>query len=134
MSHHLTIKRTLALSCLLALALSLSACSSQKHNESEPSASPSVDTFVEGIANPDLPQYPPAMDTYDEEGAKAVAEYFLRLSLYGIATDNWDDYNALSQPTCGFCNSYRDKIMKIGRIFPAALCQRWKYKMPLHGK
>ncbi|MBR5950538.1 MAG: hypothetical protein IKZ87_03795, partial [Actinomycetaceae bacterium] len=66
-------------------------------------------TATEGIENPELPERPAEMDNYDEDGAMAAAEYFLRLSLYGIATDNWEDYTALCQATCGFCNSYRDK-------------------------
>ena len=99
----------LALICTLALIPFLSGCSSQENAKAKPDVLTSNDTFTEGIENPELPERPAAMDNYDEEGAKATAEYFLRLSLYGVATDNWDEYNALCQPTCGFCNSYRDK-------------------------
>ena len=113
MTHHLTTRRTLALSCAFTLALSLSACSSQTSSNPtpSPSASPTESfaiTATEGIENPDLPERPAEMDNDDKYGAAATAEYFLQLSLYGITTDNWDDYNALSLPTCGFCNSYRD--------------------------
>lgn len=116
MTHHLTTRQMLmplSLVCTLALILSLSACSSKTNSAPTPSPSASpADSFaianIEGIENPELPERPVEMDTYDNYGAAATAEYFLRLSLYGIATDNWDDYNALSVPTCGFCNSYRD--------------------------
>ncbi|MBR6460074.1 MAG: hypothetical protein IKS49_08020 [Actinomycetaceae bacterium] len=117
MTHHLTTRRTLALSCAFTLALSLSACSSQTSSNPtpSPSASPTESfaiTATEGIENPDLPERPAEMDNDDKYGAAATAEYFLRLSLYGSATDNWDDYNALSAPDCEFCTSFRDNAHK----------------------
>lgn len=111
MSHLLTLRKMLApffLVCTLALMLSLSACSSQESSKAKPDALASNDTFTEGIENPELPERPAAMDNYDKDGAIAAAEYFLRLSLYGVATDNWDDYDALSAPTCEFCTSYHN--------------------------
>lgn len=116
MSHHLTTQRLLALLslvCALACMLSLSACSSQTSEGVTPSPSASSSdsfaiTATEGIENPDLPERPAEMDNYDEDGAIAAAEYFLRLSLYGVATDNWEDYDAMSAPNCEFCTSYRN--------------------------
>lgn len=117
MTHQFTTQRIhvfASFTCILVLLFSLSACSSQSKSKPTSSASASsaesfAITATEGIENPELPERPAEMDTYDENGAIAAAEYFLRLSLYGVATDNWDDYNALSLPNCGFCNSYRDK-------------------------
>ncbi|MBR5950526.1 MAG: hypothetical protein IKZ87_03735, partial [Actinomycetaceae bacterium] len=69
-------------------------------------------TATEGIENPELPERPAEMDNYDEDGAMAAAEYFLRLSLYGFATGDWEYYDALSASDCGFCQSYRDNCEK----------------------
>ena len=51
------------------------------------------------------PERPAAMDVVDEEGAAAVAAYFLELYPYVYATGDLEEWKALSHPECIFCAS-----------------------------
>lgn len=51
------------------------------------------------------PERPTAMDVVDEEGAAAVAAYFLELYPYVYATGDLEEWKALSHPECIFCAS-----------------------------
>lgn len=116
-------KGAAAAALAMLLASSLGGCSSQSQSQGNaaPSASASVSASASGeggsgstgepeateIETPELPKRPAAMDRDDEEGAIAAAEHFLRLSLYGAATGDWAEYDAMSMDTCTFCENYK---------------------------
>ena len=124
MTPHLSLTKGAAAAALaMLLASSLGGCSSQSQSQGNaaPSASASVSASASGeggsgstgepeaaeIETPELPKRPAAMDRDDEEGAIAAAEHFLRLSLYGAATGDWAEYDAMSMDTCTFCENYK---------------------------
>lgn len=51
------------------------------------------------------PTRPAAMERDDIEGAKAAAEYFLKLYPYVYVTGDLEDWSDISHPDCQFCES-----------------------------
>lgn len=97
MSHRLT--RGLGVALAVSALCSLTACATDEASVPSSSASDSAASIVAPIP-------PAAMSDSGEAGAVAAAEYFLRLSLYGAATGDWSEYDAMSGDTCEFCKSY----------------------------
>ena len=59
------------------------------------------------------PERPAGMDENTPEGAIATGEYFLSLYPYMHATGDLSDWQAMSTPDCGFCNSVITKVTKL---------------------
>lgn len=98
MSHHLT--RGLGVALAVSALCSLTACATDEASVPSSSASGSAASIV-------APTPPAAMSDSGEAGAVAAAEYFLRLSLYGAATGDWSEYDAMSGEDCSFCTNYQ---------------------------
>lgn len=112
MTRHLT--RGLGLAAALTAAMSLAACVCGSQAGAGASAAGSASSGAT-VALPATgsdaapPVAPEAMADSGEAGAVAAAEHFLRLSLHGAATGDWDEYDAMSVDECAFCKNYRDK-------------------------
>ncbi|UNX55950.1 DUF6318 family protein [Georgenia sp. TF02-10] len=59
------------------------------------------------------PERPEAMERDDLEGAKAAAEYVLRLYPYVYASGDITEWNAMSKDGCKFCKSVADNVTKL---------------------
>ena len=51
------------------------------------------------------PERPAGMDELSPEGLRLAGEYFLALYPYVYATGDLSDWQAMSDPECGFCNN-----------------------------
>ena len=59
------------------------------------------------------PERPAGMDEFTVEGAVATGEYVLALYPYVYATGDLSDWQAMSDPECGFCNNVITKVTKL---------------------
>ena len=59
------------------------------------------------------PERPAGMDEFTVEGAVATGEYVLVLYPYVYATGDLSDWQAMSDPECGFCNNVITKVTKL---------------------
>jgi len=60
-----------------------------------------------------LPKRPAAMDEHTVEGAIAAGKYFVQLYPYIYATGDLNEWNALSDDGCEFCNSAQKRAGSI---------------------
>ncbi|CAM5784772.1 DUF6318 family protein [Cellulomonas persica] len=126
--------RTRALLTIALAALTLAACTSPSP---DPSASAATSHSVSvtqsppstSIPAPPTPSATPATDAQDattpparpealdgpasEENAKAVGRYFMSLFPYAVATGDLEAWDALSGPSCKYCQSLRDAVAEI---------------------
>ena len=59
------------------------------------------------------PERPAGMDELSPEGLRLAGEYVLALYPYVYATGDLSDWQAMSDPECGFCNSVITKVTKL---------------------
>ena len=59
------------------------------------------------------PERPAGMDELSPEGLRLAGEYFMSLYPYVYATGDLSDWQAMSDPECGFCNSVITKVTKL---------------------
>ena len=59
------------------------------------------------------PERPAGMDELSPEGLRLAGEYVLALYPYVYATGDLSDWQAMSTPDCGFCNSVITKVTKL---------------------
>ncbi|MBO1752457.1 hypothetical protein J4G33_11660 [Actinotalea sp. BY-33] len=57
----------------------------------------------------EAPTRPEAMDSSDEAGAVAAAEYFMELFAYVLATGDTTDWNAVTVESCILCTNVRER-------------------------
>ena len=80
------------------------------------SASPTASLSAEEQALRDAalstpkPERPAGMDELSPEGLRLAGEYFMSLYPYVYATGDLSDWQAMSDPECGFCNSVITKV------------------------
>jgi len=83
------------------------------------SASPTASLSAEEQALRDAalstpkPERPAGMDQNTPDAAIVVAEYFMSLYSYVYATGDLSDWQAMSDPDCGFCNNVITKVTEL---------------------
>ena len=110
MAHLKKIYISILVSCM---GLSLASCSSTQSG----SATASSSTSASASAHPNLvdesakPTPPPSIYDTTGKGALDTFEYFLRLNLYALATNDWEEFEALRDSGCVFCNEQKEEGM-----------------------
>lgn len=95
---------------MLALGIGLAGCTDagNAHPTTTPTATASPAPSPTPSPTPEaptIPERPAAMSTNDEAGAVAAAQYFaVDLYTYVFASGDLQDWRALSEPSCDFCN------------------------------
>ena len=59
------------------------------------------------------PERPAGMDELSPEGLRLAGEYFMSLYPYVYATGDLSDWQAMSDPDCGFCNNVMTKVTEL---------------------
>jgi len=59
------------------------------------------------------PERPAGMDELSPEGLRLAGEYFLALYPYVYATGDLSDWQAMSDPECGFCNNVINDVTEV---------------------
>ena len=59
------------------------------------------------------PERPAGMDELSPEGLRLAGEYFLALYPYVYATGDLSDWQAMSDPDCGFCNNVINDVTEV---------------------
>ena len=59
------------------------------------------------------PERPAGMDELSPEGLRLAGEYFMSLYPYVYATGDLSDWQAMSDPECGFCNSVINNVTEL---------------------
>ncbi len=124
--------RTRATLTIALAVLALAACTSQSPNPSAsvtpsktttsaaqsapttpaPSPTPTPTTDAQDVTTP--PARPDALNgPASEDNAKAVGRYFMSLFPYAVATGDLEAWDALSGPSCKYCQSLRDAVAEI---------------------
>lgn len=70
-----------------------------------PSLSPEAQASRDRSFSLPVPQKLEGMDENTPEGAKKAAQYFLLLYVYTFASGNTNEWLAMSDPECAFCNT-----------------------------
>lgn len=126
--------RTRATLTIALVALALAACTSQSPNPSASATASSSESVTQSPPStptppPPTPAATPTTDAQDvttpparpdalngpasEENAKAVGRYFMSLFPYAVATGDLEAWDALSGPSCKYCQSLRDAVAEI---------------------
>jgi len=95
---------------LAAGVLALGGCTADADAEPGPSVSTSGSPTVSASPSQSpivAPVRPAEMERSDEVGALAAAEYFMELFAYVMATGDVVEWDAVSDPSCGFCANVR---------------------------
>ena len=109
-----TTRRGAIAALALALALALAGCTAKTDPPDDPTTTHPTTTVAPSPTPTPIarPERPDAMNTADEAGAIATAEYFMELYTYARQTGDLTEWNALSADDCSFCNSVTAMITK----------------------
>ena len=101
---------------LAAGVLALGGCTADADAEPGPSVSTSGSPTVSASPSQSpivAPVRPAEMERSDEVGALAAAEYFMELFAYVMATGDVVEWDAVSDPSCGFCAGVRGDVVRV---------------------